>query len=184
MALVELSDGLELRWIEAQDGAEIYELVDRNREHLRPWMSLVESGGNLKDVTAFVAGAEAALQARTAFQSVIVADRRIVGVIDLHDLDWPYRNARIGYWLDETHTGRGIMTRAARAMTQYGFEKLQLNRIEIHVATANSASRAVAERIGYRLEGILRDAQRIGDRYLDHALYAMLSRDWPGSNSV
>jgi ribosomal-protein-serine acetyltransferase len=54
----------------------------------------------------------------------------------------------------------------------------KLNRVEIRAAVANERSRAIPRRLGFTEEGVLRQAERVGDRFVDHVLYAMLAEDW------
>jgi ribosomal-protein-serine acetyltransferase len=84
----------------------------------------------------------------------------------------------IGYWLGKTHQGRGTMTRTVGVLLDHAFGTWKLNRVEIRAAPENARSRAIPERLGFRQEGTLREAQRIGDRYLDDVVYAMLGSDW------
>jgi ribosomal-protein-serine acetyltransferase len=69
------------------------------------------------------------------------------------------------------------MTRAVQAVTDYAFDDLDLNRLEIQAGTANAKSRAIPERLGFRQEGVLRDYERVGDRYLDIVVYSLLARE-------
>jgi ribosomal-protein-serine acetyltransferase len=87
-------------------------------------------------------------------------------------------SATIGYWLSEHMRGRGVMSRAVRGLVDYGFGQLGLNRQVIAAATENQASRKVAERLGFRFEGIAREAEWIYGRKVDHAVYAMLASEW------
>ncbi len=70
------------------------------------------------------------------------------------------------------------MTRAAAALLRYLFEDRGLNRVEIHCEPENTKSRAVAERLGFRKEGLLRQAELVGGRFVDNALFALLREDW------
>ena len=63
------------------------------------------------------------------------------------------RGAHIGYWIDREYAGRGYTTEAVNLLTQYGFSVLALHRIEINLRPENAASRRVAEKAGYVLEG-------------------------------
>jgi len=70
-----------------------------------------------------------------------------------------------------------------RAMTDYAFDELELNRVEIQVGTNNHRSRAIPERLGFQQEGVLRDYERVGDRYLDIVVYSLLASDRPPVSS-
>ena len=71
------------------------------------------------------------------------------------------------------------MTRSAAALTSFGFETLDLHRIEIRADAANVRSRAVPERLGYTLEATLRDHRLHRGAFIDTVIYAMLEDDWP-----
>jgi ribosomal-protein-serine acetyltransferase len=96
-------------------------------------------------------------------------------------IEWEPRKTGIGYWLAEEHQGRGLMTRAVQAVTDYAFDELELNRVEIQAGRDNRRSRAIPERLGFQQEGVLRDYERVGDRYLDIVVYALLAGERPAS---
>lgn len=70
------------------------------------------------------------------------------------------------------------MTRACELIAQWAFEEAGLNRLEIRAAADNKRGRALAERLGFRLEGIARQAKRLNGRFADMAVYAMLAAEW------
>lgn len=111
-------------------------------------------------------------------QTAIVQDGRIVGSIGYHRIEWEHRATSIGYWIAEFAQGQGTVTRAARALVEHAFSVWKLNRVEIQVGVGNDRSRAVALRLGFTQEGVLRAAERVGDRFVDHAVFSMLAGDW------
>jgi len=180
-ALVQFSlhadDELEIRLLRGEDADVLYDVTVRNRAHLAPWMAWIDSVIDVSDTYAFLRTAEKEAYEHTSFKAGIWCGQELAGAIDLHDIDWANACARIGYWLDKDHTGRGIMTRAVRALAEYAFDALDLHRLEIHVATGNHKSRRIAERLGFTMEGVLREAQRLREDFLDHALYALIRDD-------
>jgi RimJ/RimL family protein N-acetyltransferase len=87
-------------------------------------------------------------------------------------------NGEIGYWCAAEARGRGVVTRAVRMLSRYAFDELEIGRLEIFVDVDNAASRRVAERAGYQLEGVLRShiLNRDGSRR-DVVIYSLLPGD-------
>jgi ribosomal-protein-serine acetyltransferase len=113
------------------------------------------------------------------FQTAIIDDETIIGVVGFHAVDWRNRSTSIGYWLAENRQGRGTMTEAVRALLDHAFTRWNLNRVEIRVAGGNLRSRAIPSRLGLVDEGVLREAERFGERFEDSVVYSMLAKDWP-----
>jgi len=65
-------------------------------------------------------------------------------------------------------------------LVDHAFGAWRLHRVEIRAGVENARSRAIPERLGFRREGVLREAERVGDRYVDQVVYAVLAGDWPG----
>lgn len=173
-----LDDATQVRLLRVSNADELFELTDVNREHLAPWMSWVDLVRDAGDTLGYLRTCEQDMLAQRAFRAGIFHEHRLAGAIDLHDIDWVNRNAKIGYWLDKAHTGKGIMTRAVRALVGYAFEALDLHRIEIRAATENHASRRIPERLGFEMEAVLADGQFVSGRFHDLALYATTQDEW------
>ena len=95
-------------------------------------------------------------------------------MIGHHEVDRPNRSTSLGYWLDASHQGKGIMTASCRAMINHAFKELDLHRVVIRCATENHRSRAIPERLGFTLEGVARQSEWLYDHFVDLAVYGML----------
>jgi ribosomal-protein-serine acetyltransferase len=175
-----LSNDTRLRLMEESDAEEIYSLIESCRPYLGEWMPWADAQ-TLDGTRQFIRLTRRQFADNNGFQSAIVKDGAIVGVIGFHAVDWVNRVTSIGYWLGADHQGAGTMTEAVRAMVDHAFNAWKLNRVEIRAAPGNARSRAIPERLGFVEEGTLREAERIGDRFLDNVLYATLASSWKGS---
>jgi len=87
--------------------------------------------------------------------------------------------AEMGYDLAREHWGKGIMTEAMKAVIDFGFEKMELNRIEVFIMPRNKRSIRLVKNLGFKREGLLR--QRYFDEFghfTDDILFSMLRTDW------
>ena len=101
----------------------------------------------------------------------------IVGVVGLDSCVHLHRSCELGYWLRLDATGRGLMTEAAQASAEFALRRMGVHRIRCAAATDNYPSLRVISRLGFRFEGIARQAEFVGSRWLDHAVFARLSTD-------
>jgi ribosomal-protein-serine acetyltransferase len=173
-----LPSGHEMRPLAEGDAEELYRLIDANRARLARWMAWAEDQ-TPQGTLEFIRGARMRLDADDGLQAAIIGEQGIVGVAGFHGVDWANRSTSLGYWLAESEEGGGTMTHAVRALVDHAFGRWRLNRVEIRADVENVRSRALAERLGFRLEGTLRQALKLSDGFHDDALYALLAEDWP-----
>lgn len=107
---------------------------------------------------------------------VVTATNEFAGSIGL--LTKPFDVAEIGYWIGVPYWGRGYATEAAAEMVRYGFEERGFNRIEAAHFARNPASGRVLQKIGMVFEGVMRQAMRKGDEYLDSRMYSILRSEF------
>jgi ribosomal-protein-serine acetyltransferase len=172
----ELPEGYSLRAMHESDLHELHERIERNRDELGKWLRWAQEP-SLENTRGHLARGLAAERDGQGVRRAIVIDGAIVGDVGL-DVDRCNNAGGIGYWLDRDHRGRGLVGVAVRALVRHGFTALALRRIEIRTDVQNHPSRAVAERLGFRLEGVLRESYRVAaERYSDDAVYSLLASD-------
>lgn len=103
--------------------------------------------------------------------------RELLGVVGLDSCVHLHRSCELGYWLRRDATGKGLMTEAANASAEFAFSRMAMHRIRCAAATDNFPSLRVIQRLGFRFEGIARQAELVQSRWLDHAVFAKLSSD-------
>lgn len=110
---------------------------------------------------------------------------RAIGTIDLHEIDWTSRRASLGIMVGKADCrGKGYGSEAIRLMLGYGFETLNLHRIQLDVFEFNEAGIRCYERIGFVKEGVLREHLFREGRYHDVLRYGMLAREYFESKTV
>jgi ribosomal-protein-serine acetyltransferase len=178
MPRFELTDDRSMRLLESSDAGELYELIDANRQYLARWMPFVSQTRSAADSLAFIGSTRRQLAENRGMQMAILSRERIIGVAGFHRIDWTSRSTSIGYWLAEEQQGAGTMTLAVCALLDHAFDILRLGRVEIRAGVDNRRSRAIPERLGFHEDGVLRAAERVGSRVIDHVIYAISAAEW------
>lgn len=168
----------ELRAIEERDAPDIFALSNANRLYLRQWLPWVDGTRSVEDSLAFIRTLQIQRTSNGSFGCVILYKRQIVGTISFHPINWSNRSVEIGYWLGAAFQGKGLMTKACKAMMSYAFDEWHLNKVEIHCAIDNTQSCAIPQRLGFTLEGIIRQAEWLYDHYVDLKIFGMLESEW------
>ncbi len=175
---IKIDADTEIRIMEERDAADIFALTDANRVHLRQWLPWVDGTRSIEDTRAFIRNVQIQRASNTGFGCVILYKRLVAGTISYHPIDWSSRRVEIGYWLGESFQGKGLMTKACKAMVAYAFDELHLNKVEIRCATGNTQSCAIPQRLGFTLEGVIRQAEWLYDHYVDLRMFGILVGEW------
>ncbi|QSQ21348.1 GNAT family N-acetyltransferase [Pyxidicoccus parkwayensis] len=119
---------------------------------------------------------------REDFEALLACERESGHIIGCFNLSQIFRggfqNAYLGYWAVHGFQGRGLMTEALGLVLAYAFRKLKLHRVEANIQPDNVASKALAERAGFRLEGFSPRYLKVAGRWRDHERWAITREDW------
>ena len=169
-ALAELRDGeLVLRPWRVEDAPAVYHACQD--PELLHWLPAIPRPYTHEDARAFVTG-----EIEPGPHNFAVTDDgdRVVGAIGLR-VNEQQRTGHIGYWCTREERGRGVTTRALRLLSRYALEEVKLERLELITDPDNRASQRVAEKVGFRREGVLRSHLLHPDgRRRDSVMFSLL----------
>lgn len=165
--------------IDSSDGADLWQAVEGSRWHLDRWLPWVPFNNTPEASQRYAEACAADWDAGRAVRFAIRdrQTRELFGVVGLDSCVHLHRSCELGYWLKLTATGRGLMTEAAQACVEYAFQRMSVHRVRCAAATDNYASLRVISRLGFRFEGVAREAEFVASRWLDHAVFAKLETD-------
>ncbi|MEM7556005.1 MAG: GNAT family protein [Cyanobacteria bacterium P01_A01_bin.84] len=174
----QVRENLLIRLIKESDAEELFLLINENRTYLRQWLGWIDDTKTVKDTHFFIKSSLQQYTENKCLICAIVIDKTIAGMIGFNFIDWNNNQTEIGYWLSEKMQGKAMIADSCKVLIDYAFNTLNLNRIQIPAAEDNFKSRAIAERLGMKFEGIIREREYLYGRYVNHAMYSLLKREW------
>jgi ribosomal-protein-serine acetyltransferase len=102
---------------------------------------------------------------------------RLAGVVDLKHVNWAYKVGEVGYWVAPWARGRGVASRASRALAEWAIHDHGFERVELFAATGNIASQRAAEKAGFVREGVARNGGYVHDGRVDLVLFSLVPDD-------
>lgn len=165
--------------IDAGDGPELWEVIEGSRAHLERWLPWVPFNNTPEASRRYANACASDWDAGRAVRFGI-RDRytdTLLGVVGLDSCVHLHLSCELGYWLRQQAAGKGLMTEAASACVHFAFARVGVHRVRCAAATGNQASLAVIQRLGFKPEGIARQAEFVASRWVDHAVFSKLSTD-------
>lgn len=173
-----VTERLVLRCYEPGDAPRLHEAIIHSLEHLRPWLPWVQQ--EPKDLESRIGlvrmfRGQFDLGLDYAFGIFDRKEKELIGSTGLHTRIG--KNAReIGYWIGVDHIGKGYATEAVGALVRVAFDIERLFRIEIRCAPDNIRSQHVPEKLGFRMEGIIK--RSLNDSIVDTMIWALEKKDY------
>jgi ribosomal-protein-serine acetyltransferase len=176
--VIVVDNDLSLKFWDIEHSSALFRLTDQNRLYLQPWLPWVPKVKTEDDSIKFISRAINDGKNDEGLELGVWYKNSLVGCIGLNGLSKSSRRASIGYWLSHDYQKKGIMTRSVKSLIGYSFNTLDLNRISIEACVENVSSCAIAERLGFVKEGIVRQFEYVDGRYLDYQVYSVLKSEW------
>jgi ribosomal-protein-serine acetyltransferase len=175
---LKFDNNIELRLFEPHHAEELNALIERNFDHIKKWSAWLKDDRSIDNTHAFIKRNLKQFADGEGFAVGIWFEGEMAGQIEFNYLDWKNRKTEIGCWLGEFFQGKGLATKSCGVMTDYAFNELKLNRVEMQCGVENTKSRKIPEKLGFQEEGIIRQSVWLHERFVDYAVYGMLASDW------
>ena len=162
------------------DAQALFEAMNESRDHLRPWMPFADEHQTVDESRNWIIEQIAHWLLRDDLVLSIweQATDRYLGGTGLHPHNWEIGHFEIGYWIRASAEGHGYITESVRLLTDFALDSLKANRLEIRCDELKVRSAAVPKRLGYVLEGRLRNHMATSDGRLRTTLvFSLLPTD-------
>jgi RimJ/RimL family protein N-acetyltransferase len=176
-----LTPRLLLRPPRAEDAQSHFEAARESLGEVGRWLSWCKASMTLKESEDWVAQCRDAWQ-RDSFYNLWMFERqegRYVGSCGINEIDSFRRIGNLGYWIRTSRQGCGYATEAATVVAQFGFDQLEMMRLEIVAAAGNMPSRRVATKLGAQCEGLARNRLRVHGVQHDAYVFSLIPGDLP-----
>lgn len=173
-----VTQAIELSFISESDSKFTFPIIDAQRDYLREWLPWVDTTTSEQHLKSFYKFCQQKKLDNNGFECLIKFQGIPIGQIGLHKIDSANKCTSIGYWLSEKYQGKGIITQSCKALIDYCFDELSINRIEIKCAIENKKSNKIPLSLSFRHEGILKGAELLNGQFIDANLYAITKTEW------
>jgi ribosomal-protein-serine acetyltransferase len=170
------TERLLIRMPKPGDGKAIFNAIQASVAELKPWMPFAQKEQSEQEVEINIREAYVKFLKREDLRlHIFLKDTgEFIASSGLHRINWQVPKFEIGYWIDTRYSGNGYMTEAVQGITSFAFHELKARRVEIRCDSRNVKSRAIPERLGFTLEGVLKndDISVDGNGLRDTCVYA------------
>ena len=178
MKKIRVDDEILLKPVSLASAQTIFNSIHSSRNYLRRWLPFVDQTRSSNDTRNFL---HSVINSRCIKKDLIFEiwhQEEFAGLIALKEVDYANMKVEVGYWLDLSKIGKGIMVRSCKAIIDYAFNELNLNRITIKVAIGNEKSTAIPIALNFYQEGVERNGELINDTFNDLIIFSMLKKHW------
>lgn len=178
MITIKVDEQLSMRTLEAKDAQDLFAVVDKHRQHLRPWLNWVDRNTSVEHTLQFIHLTAQQQESQEGLVLGIVCEGKIIGEVGMHNWNHSLKKAQIGYWLSADHEGKSILYKCLSRFLDFLFDSVGLNKVEVHFVPQNKRSAKVAERLGCKVEGVLRHSYLRNGSLEDLVIAGLLRTEW------
>jgi len=174
---IEYSDSQQnigIRPYQTTDIPLLYEAVRESIPHMYPFMPWCHPAYSLEEAKQWVLSRPDAWQMEEYSFVIFSQDTELIGGIGINFINRVHQFGNLGYWIRRSALGENRAAQAAKLALRFAWEELKLQRLEIVVATTNTASQQVANKLGAQQEGILRNRLRLHGKSVDAIMYSLI----------
>ena len=179
-----IDDDLVLRLPEENDAEAMLALFKQDWDYFTYWNDWPKRLQTVADCQAFISRHRQSYAEEKSVPAAMIYRGHFAGISSLAIQErYVVKKGELSYWIGARYQGNGIVTSSCRALLDYAFDILGLNRIalrfkHVSVDNENDKSRRVAERLGFRQEGVQRQGGVARGQFMDMVVYSLLAAEW------
>ena len=168
-----IDDEIKLVFLQKPMAQELHKLITADADYLSQWLPWVGQVKTVADSETFIKESIEAFAAQKTLNVAICYHDKIVGITGYNRIHADLKKVVIGYWLGSKYQGKGIVTRVVKYLIQNSFENMAMEKVEIAHSVGNIPSQKVIERCGFVQEGIIKNAENLHGKIVDHVIYGI-----------
>ncbi len=160
--------------LKIEEAEAFYEMLTNNFNRIKESFPKTSSANtSLADSRKYIQEKIVEFENKTFFSFGICLkeENKLIGQLAIKNIDWSIPKGELGYFIDQTYEGKGIVTEALQKVIHYAFTDLKMNKLFLRTLLDNVASQKVAEKNGFIKEGILRKEFKSGNNKLEDVIY-------------
>lgn len=173
MFTMSVNEQLELALVQPSFAKDYFSIVSKQQDYLAKWLAWPCMA---KDENFFEDFIKKSLHEYAEGSSMVCAmifNGELVGNIGFNSISQSLKKVEVGYWLSEDFQGKGIVANALRYLIDFAFTSLNMDKVQISVATQNLPSQKVCERLGFAREGVISQQELLNGQIIDHIIYGL-----------
>jgi RimJ/RimL family protein N-acetyltransferase len=177
---IELTDGkVTLRPYRMEYVDATYKAIRESLAEISVWLPFAHKDYSVKESRDWIKKRPGDWKKGIAYEFAMfdAKDGTLIGGCGINRVEHGNRRANLSYWVRTSRMGQGVAPAATLLLAKWGFDALKLNRIEILIAAGNPRSLRVAEKVGAKREGILRNRLTIRDKVHDAVIHSLIPGD-------
>jgi ribosomal-protein-serine acetyltransferase len=173
-----ISDSVIIKMMEIRHSQQFFDFVDENRDHLIKWIPFVSKTLTCDDIKPYINSYLEKYKNGSGYLFGLWDSNRIIGSIVIREIDNEAKWAEIGYMIDRKYQGKGLITITCNLVINFLFKELEMEKIVICCDDQNLASKKLAEKMGFVLEGIIRNHMNVNNCISNMMYWGLLKSEY------
>lgn len=176
--ILDIDELLDIKQVELKDAKALYQVIDSQRNYLRKFLNWIDATQKIEDCQRYIQSCIQQTAQLQAIHFVIRQQQEIIGGISLYDWKQDTKIIHLGYWLSEPFTHQGIVSKCCKQLIHYAFFEIGIKKIQLYYIPENIASERVADKLGFKIEGFIRQSYMLNGSIKDQYLAGLLKEEY------
>ncbi len=176
--ILDIDELLDIKQVELQDAEVLFHVIDSQRNYLRKFLNWIDATQKVEDSQQYIQSCIQQTSRLQAIHFVIRHQQKIIGGISLYDWRQDTKIIHLGYWISENFSNQGIVSKCCKRLIDYAFFEIGIEKMQLYFIPENVASERVADKLGFKIEGFIRQSFMLNGSIKDQYLAGLLKEEY------